>query len=235
MAITTYYPTKGLETRTYATYMQAVRDCLNSDENVIKFYDVSELAGSSGELNTYFTLTPKSENLNGMYIKILFENGGSFKMTAFVSSSTSGISSKTVSTNGYKDDIPINIVTGANGTCAIYIGTFSDYVFTVTNEYADIDGNEKKSAVMLVYYTSATNVSTYVYLTGAGYTNISTPYNTGNRSYSDNYIAQPLIYKGLNFSDIYTFDGGQANPPVGKFTFSGKEFLGLTGNFAVKL
>ena len=61
------------------------------------------------------------------------------------------------------------------------------------------------------------------------------PFNGSNISTGGDYIAQPYYHLGINTGDIYTFDGGSAIIPYGKFKIGNAEFVRVFDNFALRL
>ena len=224
--IQTFYPTSGMSERTFYTVTQALYDCVNEIAGITDFFDEVTVNGEQSVASTTdFWIKFRKGN---SYISI---SCYSISLQYVFRNNETGNSSggrRSVYTSELKTvDIPVRFVQGVNGTGALWLDEFNKGIVAVFNKYGD--------KCFLANSTDSGSYSFYYSDTGGNVSNLTNPFNGDNISKAAEYIAQPYYHLGINTDDIYTFDGGGANIPWGKFNLGDSEFVRLTGNFALRI
>lgn len=220
--IITAYPTSGLADRSFNSLNTAFFEYISNIPEVAQFFDNIEKLGD-GSTNTYSDYGIKFTKGNS-YLRMCYDNNYQLKIDNN-GSGTTWYSNSTSSTN--KVDISVRSVTGINGTTVIWLDKYSNGVCIIFNEY------ERKC--FLANTSSSSSYAFYYSDTGGTVNKLSNPFNGNNIGTGGDYIAQPYYHLGINTGDIYTFDGGSANIPYGKFKIGNAEFVRLYSNFALRL
>ena len=220
--IQTLYPTSGMSDRSLNSIMTAFYNCLNNIPEVTDFFDSVEKLGD--ETTNYDGFGIKFTKGNS-YIRLRFDNvNGGLELTN--NSVSSNYSSTTQNTKTV--DIAVCHTVGLNGTNVIWFDNYDYNVCMVFNKFGDkyfLASSGPNSGSISLYYSD----------TGGSVSNLAKPFNGDNIGKAAEYIAQPYYHLGINTGDIYTFDGGGANIPWGKFKLADSEFVRLTGNFALRI
>lgn len=220
--IITAYPTASVTDKTVYSLLTAIYNYIKTIPGVTDFFDEVAFHGTSdvsySDIYITFTkgssvirLSPSSDN-----VQLRFNNNNTGNSAA------SGATSSFRTT-----DAPVSYVKGINGTTVIWLGNFSEKVFLVFNQFSDkyFIGTSAVTTSVLVYYSdTATAVSS-----------LAAPFNGSNIGKGGKYIAQPYYHLGINTKDLYTFDGGFADIPYGKFSIEKNNFVRIGGNLAVKI
>lgn len=219
--IITAYPTSGLTDRTFNDINLAFYNYLCDIPEVWGFFDNIERLGAGS--STYSDFGIKFTKGNS-YLRMAYDNSYALKFDNNGTGSTwpSPVTQKTNSI-----DISVRSATGINGTTAIWFDAYNKGVCAMFNEY------EGKCVL-----ASSSNNSSYSFCysdTGGTVGKLTHPFNGNNIGTGGDYIAQPYYHLGINTGDIYTFDGGSATIPYGKFKIGNAEFVKLTSNFALRL
>ena len=219
--IITAYPTSGLTNRTFNDINIAFYNYLCDIPNVWGFFDnIERLGAGSSSYSDY---------------GIKFIKGNSFLRMAYVNNyalkfDNNGVgtlwpSKHTQTTNSV--DIAVRSVTGINGTTVIWLDEYSKGACIMFNEY--------EGKCFLANTSSDSSYSFYYSDTGGTVGKLVSSFNGSNIGTGGDYIAQPYYHLGINTGDIYTFDGGSAIIPYGKFKIGNAEFVRIYGNFALRL
>lgn len=222
--IITAYPTSGLTDRSLNSVNTAIFDYISAIPVIADFFDSAEKLGdgSATAFGDYGIKLAKGS----AYIKIGYSNAnGAMVISNNSTSSTTNVSGVTNTTSA--NDIPIRILTGINGTTALWIDDFSKGVCLIFNEF------EEKC--FLANSSNSTSNSWYYSDTGGTVKNLAGPFNGNNIASGGDFIAQPYYHLGINTGDIYTFDGGSSEIPWGKFKLGNAEFVRLFKNFALRI
>lgn len=224
--IQTFYPTSGMSERTCYTVTQALYNCVNEIAGITDFFDSVTMNGADiGTTISDFWIKFKKGN---SYISISCYNSSLSYIFRNNETGSSSSGSRSDSTSYLKTiDIPVRFVQGVNGTGALWLDEFNKGIVAVFNKYGD--------KCFLANSTDSGSYSFYYSDTGGNVSNLTDPFNGDNISKAAEYIAQPYYHLGINTDDIYTFDGGGANIPWGKFNLGDSEFVRLTGNFALRI
>lgn len=219
--IQTFYPTTGLADRSFNSIMTAFYSCLSNIPEVTDFFDSVEKLGD--ETTNYDGFGIKFTKGNA-YIQLRFDNSnGGLEL---INNSNSNYSATTQNTKTV--DIAVRHTAGMNGTNVIWFDNYSYNVCIVFNKFGDkyfLASSSPNNSSVSFYYSD----------TGGQVGNLAKPFNGDNIGKAAEYIAQPYYHLGVNTGDIYTFDGGGANIPWGKFKLADNEFVRLTSNFALKI
>ena len=220
--IITAYPTSGLADRPPHSLNTAFFEYISNIPEVAQFFDIIEKLGD-GSTTTYSNYGIKFAKGNS-YLRISYNNNYSLKIDNN-GAGTLWPSSKTQTTNSV--DIAVRSVTGINDTTAIWLDEYSKGVCMMFNEY--------EGKCFLANASSNISYSFYYSDTGGTVGELVSSFNGSNIGTGGDYIAQPYYYLGINTSDIYTFDGGSAIIPYGKFKIGNAEFVRVFSNFALRL
>lgn len=225
--IQTFYPTSGLADRSPYSIMTAFYNCINGIPEVADFFDSVEKFGD--ESSAYNAIGVKFKKGNA-YIQLSFlDSNGRLR---FLNNSTSGNTNNSNSTDPtISTDITVKHSVGINGTNVIWLDIFYYGVAMVFNKYSDkyFLANSASSA------NNNNNGSFWYSDTGGQVGNLAKPFNGSNIGKAAEYIAQPYYHFGINTGDLYTFDGGGDNIPLGKFNLGDSEFIHIFGNFALRI
>lgn len=220
--IITAYPTSGLTDRSFFSLNTAFYECLRNISEVFVFFDRIERLGD-GSTTSYNDYGIKFTKGNS-YLRISYVSNYSLK----IDNNGNGManpSSQTQTTNSV--DIAVRSATGINGTTAIWFDEYSKGACMMFNEY---------EGKCFLANACATNSNSFYYSdTGGTVGTLKNPFNGSNISTGGDYIAQPYYHLGINTGDIYTFDGGSATIPYGKFKIGNAEFVRLHSNFALRI
>ena len=220
--IITAYPTASVTEKTAFNVLTAVYNYIKTIPGVTDFFDEVAFHGTSDDsyINLYITLT------KGASVIRLSPSSANAQLklnnNATGNSAASGLTASFTTS-----DAPVSYVKGTNGTTVIWFGAFSEQVFLIFNQFSGkyFIATAAVTTSILVYYSdTATAVSPLV-----------APFNGSNLGKGGQYIAQPYYHLGINTGDLYTFDGGSADIPYGKFSFSGKNFVRVASNLAVAI
>lgn len=223
--IQNFYPTSGLADRGFNSIMTAFYNCINGIPEVTDFFDSVEKLGDETKTNySDFSIELKKGN---SILRFLFSgNDGSLAIT---NNGTTYGSNATDRTEGTKyDDIPVSCVKGASGTNVVWLDSLNKGICMMFNKFGEkyfLANSSMSSSSYSFYYSD----------TGGKVSNLAKPFNGGNIGKAAEYIAQPYYHYGVNTGDIYTFDGGGANIPWGKFKLGNMEFVRLASNFALRI
>ena len=219
--IITAYPTSGLTDRTFNDINLAFYNYLCDIPEVWGFFDNIERLGAGS--STYSDYGIKFTKGNS-YLRMAYDNASGLKFDNNGTGST-WPSPTTRKTNSV--DISVRSATGINGTTAIWFDEYSYGVCMMFNEY--------ESKCFLANASSNSSYAFYYSDTGGTVSKLTHPFNGSNIGTGGDYIAQPYYHLGINTGDIYTFDGGSATIPYGKFKIGNAEFVKVTSNFALRL
>ena len=220
--IITAYPTSGLEDRSFNSLNTAFFKYISNIPEVAQFFDTIEKLGD-GSTTTYSDYGIKFTKGNS-YLRISYNNSYFLRLdnngtgNNFSSNATQAINSV---------DISVRSATGINGTTAIWFDEYNKGVCMLFNEY--------EGKCFLANSSSNSTNSFYYSDTGGTVGKLVSSFNGSNIGTGSDYIAQPYYHLGINTGDIYTFDGGSAIIPYGKFKIGNAEFVRLCSNFALRL
>ena len=219
--IITAYPTSGLTDRTFNDLNLAFYNYLCNIPEVWGFFDnIERLGAGSSTYSDYGIKFTKGKS----YLRMAYNN----KYALDIDNNGTGSkwpSSPTRTTNSV--DIPVRSAIGVNGTIAIWLDEYSKGVCMIVNEY--------ESKCFLANASSNSSYSFYYSDTGGTVGKLASSFNGSNIGTGGDYIAQPYYHLGIKTGDIYTFDGGSAIIPYGKFKIGNAEFVRLYSNFALRL
>lgn len=219
--IITAYPTSGLTDRTFNDINTALFGYISNIPEIATFFDSVETLGAGSSIyNDYGIKFTKGNS----YLRISYNNNYSLKIDNN-GAGTFYPSGTTQTTNSV--DIAVHSITGINGTTAIWLDEYSKGVCMMFNEY--------EGKCFLANTSSNKTYSFYYSDTGGTVGNLVSSFNGDNIGTGGDYIAQPYYHLGINTGDIYTFDGGSATIPYGKFKIGNAEFVRLHSNFALRL
>lgn len=224
--IQTFYPTSGLADRSFNSIMTAFYDCFKSIPTVTDFFDSVEKTGEEG---SNYTQSWINFSKGKAYIQIRYYDAEG-RLRFCNNTTTANYSNTTDPTLSI--DITVKHSVGINGTNAIWLDIFYYGVCMVFNKFEDkyFIANSAASSS-----TSSNMYSFYYSDTGGQVGTLAKPFNGDNIGKAAEYIAQPYYHYGVNTGDIYTFDGGGAEIPLGKFKLGDSEFVKLYGNFALRI
>ena len=219
--IITAYPTSGVTDRTFNNINIEFYNYISNIPDVWGFFDhIERLGGGSSTYSDYGIKFTKGNS----YLRISYGNNYVLKID---NNGTGNLwpSSPTQTTNSV--DIAVRSVTGINGTTAIWLDEYSKGVCMMFNEY--------EGKCFLASASANSSYSFYYSDTGGTVGKLVSSFNGSNIGTGGDYIAQPYYHLGINTGDIYTFDGGSAIIPYGKFKIGNAEFVRIYGNFALRL
>ena len=219
--IITAYPTSGLTDRTFNDINTAFYNYLCDIPEVWGFFDNIERLGAGS--STYSDYGIKFTKGNS-YLRMSYDNAYALKFDNNGAGSN-WPSPTTQKTNSV--DISVRSATGINGTTAVWLDKYSNGVCMMFNEY--------EGKCFLANSSSNSSYSFCYSDTGGTVGKLAHPFNGDNIGTGGDYIAQPYYHLGINTGDIYTFDGGSATIPYGKFKIGNAEFVKVTSNFALRL
>lgn len=219
--IITAYPTSGLTDRTFNDINIAFYNYLCNIPEVWGFFgNIEKLGGGSSTYSDYGIKFTKGNS----YLYMAYDNSYALRLDNNGTGNT-WTSPTTQRTNSV--DISVRSATGINGTTAIWLDKYSNGVCMMFNEY--------ESKCFLANTSSSSSYAFYYSDTGGTVGKLAHPFNGDNIGTGGDYIAQPYYHLGINTGDIYTFDGGSATIPYGKFKIGNAEFVKVTSNFALRL
>ena len=219
--IITAYPTSGLTDRTFNDLTIVFYNYFCDIPDVWGFFDnIERLGGGSSTYSDYGIKFTKGNS----YLRMAYDNVCALRLD------NNGTGSKwpsnaTQATNSV--DISVRSATGINGTTVIWFDGYNKGVCMMFNEY--------ESKCFLANASANSSYSFYYSDTGGTVGKLVSSFNGSNIGTGGDYIAQPYYHLGINTGDIYTFDGGSAIIPYGKFKIGNAEFVRLYGNFALRL
>ena len=220
--IITAYPTSGLANRTASKLITSFSDYIKSIKEVTDFFTSIDLTTNTTWSANCLKFVKGSSYIGLHYVT----HACDYAFTTQSTSTTDGaISNRTSATSGV--DIPIHHATGINGTTALWLDDFSKGACMVFGKFDD--------KYFIANSSADTNYACYYSDTGNTVKNLPVVFNGSNIGTGGDYIAQPYYHNGINTSDIYTFDGGSADIPWGKFKLSNAEFVRLFSNFALRI
>ena len=220
--IITAYPTSGLTDRTFNDLNTAFFGYISNIPEIATFFDSIEKLGD-GTTTSYSDYGIKFTKGNS-YLRISHNNSYFLRLDKngtgnnFSSNATQAINSV---------DISVRSATGINGTTAIWFDEYNKGVCMLFNEY--------EGKCFLANSSSNSTNSFYYSDTGGTVGKLVSSFNGSNIGTGGDYIAQPYYHLGISTGDIYTFDGGSAIIPYGKFKIGNAEFVRLYSNFALRL
>lgn len=219
--IRTAYPTSGLTDRTFNDLNLAFYNYLCDIPEVWGFFDNIERLGAGS--STYSDYGIKFTKGNS-YLRMAYDSACALRLD---NNGTGGKwpSNMTQATNSV--DISVRSATGINGTTAIWFDGYNKGVCMMFNEY--------ESKCFLASTSSNSSYAFYYSDTGGTVGKLVSSFNGNNIGTGGDYIAQPYYHLGINTGDIYTFDGGSAIIPYGKFKIGNAEFVRVFSNFALRL
>lgn len=214
------YPTSGLADRSFNSLNTAFFEYISNIPEVAQFFDSVEKLGD-GTTTSYSDYGIKFIKGNS-FLRMAYNSGYALRLD---NNGNNYSSNATQATNSV--DISVRSATGINGTTAIWFDEYSKGVCMVFNEY--------EGKCFLANPASSSAYSFYYSDTGGTVVKLASSFNGSNIGTGGYYIAQPYYHLGINTGDIYTFDGGSAIIPYGKFKIGNAEFVRLCSNFALCL
>ena len=218
--IITAYPTSGLTDRSFNSLNTAFFEYISNIPEVAQFFDSIEKLGD-GTTTSYSDYGIKFIKGNS-YLRIAYNTGYALRLD---NNGNNYASNATQATNSV--DISVRSATGINGTTAIWFDEYNKGVCMLFNEY--------EGKCFLANSSSNSTNSFYYSDTGGTVGKLVSSFNGSNIGTGGDYIAQPYYHLGINTGDIYTFDGGSAIIPYGKFKIGNAEFVRVFSNFALRL
>lgn len=219
--IITAYPTSGLTDRTFNDLNLAFYNYLCDIPDVWGFFDNIERLGAGS--STYSDYGIKFTKGNS-YLRMSYSNNYALK---FDNNGTGTLWPSPTTQKTDSVDISVRSATGINGTIAIWLDEYSRGVCMMFNEY--------EGKCFLANTSSNSSYAFYYSDTGGTVGKLVSSFNGSNIGTGGDYIAQPYYHLGINTGDIYTFDGGSAIIPYGKFKIGNAEFVRIYSNFALRL
>ena len=219
--IITAYPTSGLTDRTFNNINIAFYNYLCDIPEVWGFFDNIERLGAG---STSYSDSGIKFVKGNSYLRMAYGNNYALK---FDNNGTGNNWPSNQTSVANSVDIAVRSVTGINGTTAIWLDEYSKGVCIMFNKYGD--------KCFLANSSSSSSYSFYYSDTGGAVGKLVSSFNGSNIGTGGDYIAQPYYHLGINTGDIYTFDGGSAFIPYGKFKIGNAEFVRVFSNFALRL
>ena len=220
--IITAYPTSGLADRSFNSLNTTLFDYISNIPEVAKFFDIIEKLGD-GSATTYSNYGIKFAKGNS-YLRISYTNNYSLKLD---NNGTGNAYPSNMTSSANSVDMAVHSAIGINGTTVIWLDEYSKGVCMMFNEY--------EGKCFLANATSNISYAFYYSDTGGTVSKLVHFFNGSNIGMGGDYIAQPYYHLGINTGDIYTFDGGSAIIPYGKFKIGNAEFVRVFDNFALRL
>lgn len=225
--IVTYCPTEGVTDRGNNSLYAAIRNWVQNLPVFSKWFDI---AYNPIEYNIHFV--PKAANLTAFVMDIIVTSGNITLRANHTSGSTG--SSNTVSvafTNVSAEDVKFYVYDGEDAFSIGMYTTHSVYAIIPATSYTD---NSKEYASIMC----AGSTYLHICISGTTYmTRFNTDYNKVSGGTSAIYRIQALPINGTDkiLGNVYYFDGGMSNPPVGLFNVGDDAYCTLVHNVALKL
>lgn len=235
--IVTYCPTEGVADRGHKSLYAAIMNWVQSLPVFSKWFDITYSPITSGSTLTEYKIhfVPKAANLTAFVMDIVVTSNNIILRANHTAGSTGSTNTVSISfTNTAAEDVKFYVYDGED---AFSIGMYNAnvaYAIVPATSFAD---NTKGYASILTYSANS-NYYMNICLSGTTYLwHTNADYNKVSGGICGVYRIQPMPIPGTDkvFNNVYYFDGGMSNPPIGMFKVEDDVYCTLKNNVALKL